>query len=235
MIWSSRQAARQITDPSTPTGFRIGIVDSGDVDVYGAELDAQFAATDRLSFDGAFGITHYKVKDPVANSGPYLFPAQASPSYNFGATYSQPLGTARQFVDEPELRVYRAAADASDHRVGLVLRAAGLRSREQPLAVDFAEHARTRSRCSPTTCSTRRMRATPRASVAATGMRAAAPAWLRRLVQRLGAVRGRPREFGITVPAQLRLIGFEPASEVGVITACSSRSSGSRPSLMMKS
>jgi iron complex outermembrane receptor protein len=92
MEWSSRQAARQIIDPSTATGFRIAIVDSGDVDVYGTEVDAQFAATDRLSVDAAFGITRYKVKDPTANTGPNLFPAQASPSGNFGVTYAQPLG-----------------------------------------------------------------------------------------------------------------------------------------------
>jgi iron complex outermembrane receptor protein len=92
MLWSSRQAARQIVDPSTATGFRIGIVDSGDVDVYGAELDAQFAVTDWLSLDAAFGITRYKIKDPVANTGPNLFPAQASPSGNFGATVNVPMG-----------------------------------------------------------------------------------------------------------------------------------------------
>jgi iron complex outermembrane receptor protein len=91
MEWSSRQAARQVVDPSAATGFRIAIVDSGDVDVYGTEVDAQFAATDRLSFDAAFGITRYKIKDPVANTGPNLFPAQASPSGNFGVTYSHPL------------------------------------------------------------------------------------------------------------------------------------------------
>jgi iron complex outermembrane receptor protein len=93
MFWSSRQAARQIVDPSAPVGFRIGIVDSGDVDIYGVELDTQIAVTEHLSFDGALGITRYKLKDPVANSGPNLFPSQASPSYNFGATYTLPLGT----------------------------------------------------------------------------------------------------------------------------------------------
>jgi iron complex outermembrane receptor protein len=91
MQWSSRQASRQITDPTTPTGFRIGLVDSGDVDVYGVELDAQFAVTDSLMFDGAVGITDYDLKDPVANSGPNLFPSQASPTFNVGATYSVPI------------------------------------------------------------------------------------------------------------------------------------------------
>ena len=94
MFWSNRQAARQIADPSAPIGFRIGIVDSGDVDIYGLELDSQFAVTDRFSLEGALGLTRYKLKDPVANSGPNLFPAQASPTYNFGGTFAIPMGTA---------------------------------------------------------------------------------------------------------------------------------------------
>ena len=80
--------------PGSAETFRINIVDSGDVDVYGFEFDTQFAVTDNLSFDGSFGITRDKIKDPVANSGPNLFPAQASPSYNLGATYSVPIGGA---------------------------------------------------------------------------------------------------------------------------------------------
>ena len=97
MLWSNRQAARQVScvaeGPATcPIGFRINVVDSGDVDVYGVEFDTQFALTENLSFEGSLGITRDKIKDPVANSGPNLFPAQASPSYNFGATYSVPIG-----------------------------------------------------------------------------------------------------------------------------------------------
>ena len=37
------------------------------------------------------GITDYKLKDPVANGGPNLFPAQASPSYTLSGTYNWPL------------------------------------------------------------------------------------------------------------------------------------------------
>jgi iron complex outermembrane recepter protein len=97
MLWSSRQAARQVScaaegPAACPIGFRINIVDSGDVDVYGLEFDTQFAPTEHLSFDASLGITRDKVKDPVANSGPNLFPAQPSPSYNVGATYSVPIG-----------------------------------------------------------------------------------------------------------------------------------------------
>jgi iron complex outermembrane receptor protein len=93
MEWSSRQAARQIVcgPPECPIGFRIQIVDSGDVDIQGFELDTQFAVTDRFSLDGSFGYNEDDVKDPVANTGPNVFPEQPSPSYNFGATYALPL------------------------------------------------------------------------------------------------------------------------------------------------
>ena len=99
MKWSNRQGARQINcqaegPAACPIGFRILVVDSGDVDIDGFEFDTQFAVTDRFSLDGSFGYTDGEVKDPVANSGPNLFPEQPSPSYNFGATYSLPLATA---------------------------------------------------------------------------------------------------------------------------------------------
>jgi iron complex outermembrane receptor protein len=97
MKWSNRQAARQVScaaegQATCPIGFRINIVDSGDVDIYGMELDAWLAVTDNLSFDAAVGITKDDLKDPIANSGPNLFPAQASPSFNVGATYGFKFG-----------------------------------------------------------------------------------------------------------------------------------------------
>jgi iron complex outermembrane receptor protein len=96
MQWSDRQGARQVScategTVACPTGFRILIVNSGDVDLEGLELDAQLAVTDNLMLDGAVGITRFDVKDPVANSGPNLFPDQPSPSWNVGATYSVPM------------------------------------------------------------------------------------------------------------------------------------------------
>jgi len=96
MAWTNRQSAQQqlctvATDPTCPqTGFRIVTVNSGDVDVTGVELDAQFAVTSHLSLDGAIGTTKYTVKDEVANKGPYLFPDQPTPTYNIGVTYSVP-------------------------------------------------------------------------------------------------------------------------------------------------
>ena len=102
MQWTNRQAARQVNCAaegvvSCPTGFRILVVDSGDVNLYGFEFDMQWAVTDRLVLDGAVGITNDEVLDPVANSGPNLFPSQASPSWNAGATWTQPTQNLGQF------------------------------------------------------------------------------------------------------------------------------------------
>jgi iron complex outermembrane recepter protein len=96
MQWTDRQGARQINclaegTVACPTGFRILVVNSGDVDLEGLELDAQLAVTDNLMLDGAVGITRFDLKDPVANGGPNLFPDQASPSWNVGASYSIPM------------------------------------------------------------------------------------------------------------------------------------------------
>jgi iron complex outermembrane recepter protein len=90
MVWSNRQSSQQQAcaagDPSCPTGFRIVILNTGNVDVWGVEADAQFALTDRLTLDGSMGTTRYKL-NRVLNSGPYMFPEQPELSYNLGMNY----------------------------------------------------------------------------------------------------------------------------------------------------
>jgi iron complex outermembrane recepter protein len=103
MQWSNRQAARQVSCAAEgvvacPVGFRIQVVDSGDVNVWGFEMDAQWAVTNNLMFNGAVGVTKDDVLDPVANSGPNLFPSQASPTWNVGATWTQPTASSGAFV-----------------------------------------------------------------------------------------------------------------------------------------
>jgi iron complex outermembrane receptor protein len=103
MEWSSRQAARQVNCSAEgvtacPVGFRIQVVDSGDVNLWGFEMDAQWAITNNLRLDGAVGIAKDDVLDPVANSGPNLFPSQASPTWNIGATWTQPTATRGNFT-----------------------------------------------------------------------------------------------------------------------------------------
>ena len=97
MQWTNRQAARQVQcsgQPSCPEppGFTIQIVNSGDVDIYGFELDAQLYLTDDFWLDGSAGYTGYDLKDPVANSGPNLFPGPPEFTFNVGATYSADIG-----------------------------------------------------------------------------------------------------------------------------------------------
>ena len=55
-------------------GFSINVVDSGDVDIWGGELDMQIAVTDEFTIDASGAILDYEVKDPAVNSGPNLFP-----------------------------------------------------------------------------------------------------------------------------------------------------------------
>ncbi len=97
MQWTNRQAARQVQcsgEPSCPEppGFTIQIVNSGDVDIYGFELDTQLYITDNFWLDGSAGYTGYDLKDPVANSGPNLFPGPPEFTFNVGATYSADVG-----------------------------------------------------------------------------------------------------------------------------------------------
>lgn len=97
MQWSNRQAARQAQCAGEvgcpePPGFRIEILNTGDVDIYGAELDTQLYLTDDFWLDGSFGYTGYELKDEAANGGPNLFPGPPKISYNVGANYSADVG-----------------------------------------------------------------------------------------------------------------------------------------------
>jgi iron complex outermembrane recepter protein len=91
MAWTNRQSSQQQAcpnNPECPTGFRIILVNSGAIDVYGLEMDVDFAITRQLMFNGSLGTTKYKVRDPVANAGPNLFPDQPTPSWNAGLSYN---------------------------------------------------------------------------------------------------------------------------------------------------
>ena len=91
MDWRDRQTAVRlpcVVGPDCPTGSNVELRSTGNIDLMGLELDAQFALTDNLTLDGSFGTTSYNIHDVVANGGPNLFPPQASPTWNVGATYS---------------------------------------------------------------------------------------------------------------------------------------------------
>jgi iron complex outermembrane recepter protein len=93
MKYTDRQAARQVMTPNEnpPLFFRIAVVSSGDVNIRGWEFDGQWAPLDTLVFDASAGLIDYRVLDPVANSGPFLFPEPASSSYSLGGRYTVPL------------------------------------------------------------------------------------------------------------------------------------------------
>ncbi len=97
MQWSNRQSARQVQcagEPNCPVppGFRVEVSNTGDVDIYGVELDSQLFLTDDFWLDGSFGYTGYDLKDEAANGGPNLFPGPPKFSYNIGANYQADLG-----------------------------------------------------------------------------------------------------------------------------------------------
>ena len=94
MQWTNRQAARQVScvqGPTCPIGFEIQVVNSGDVDVYGVELDTGLFVTDDFWFDASGAWTDYELKDPAANSGPNLYPDVPEWTFNIGANYALPL------------------------------------------------------------------------------------------------------------------------------------------------
>jgi len=90
MQWTNRQAARQVActqGPTCPIGFEIQVVNSGDVDIYGVELDAGLGITDDFWIDASGAWTESEVKDTVANSGPNLYPDVPEWTFNVGANY----------------------------------------------------------------------------------------------------------------------------------------------------
>ncbi len=96
MEYTDRQASRQVSTPgeNAPLFFRIAVVSSGDVNIKGWELDGQWAPLDALVFDASAGFISYRVLDPVANSGPFLFPEPAGSSYSLGGRYTVPFAAA---------------------------------------------------------------------------------------------------------------------------------------------
>jgi iron complex outermembrane receptor protein len=96
MVYGDRQAPAAVLDPTSPTGFFISILDSGDVDLDGFELDGQIALTDNLYLDFAAGSVDFLVKDPCTNNGINLFPGPVKDSYTLGLRGDSLLGSGRQ-------------------------------------------------------------------------------------------------------------------------------------------
>ena len=91
MAYRDRQGPIQIPDPTSPTGFRIQLVNTGDVDLDGLELEGEIAATENLTIDFSAGNVNSLVLDPCANSGEFLFPGPVEDSYSVGGRWLAPL------------------------------------------------------------------------------------------------------------------------------------------------
>jgi iron complex outermembrane receptor protein len=93
MEYTDRQGASAVADASTPTGFRIDLVNQGDVDLWGSEVEAMFAVTDRLTIEGATGRANYEMSNPCINNGPYLFPPPMDREHTLSGRYELPRPT----------------------------------------------------------------------------------------------------------------------------------------------
>ncbi len=90
MEYTDRQGASAVVDATSPTGFRIDLVNQGDVELWGSEIEAMFAVTDRFTIDGATGRANYEMSNVCINNGPYLFPPPMDRSYALNGRYEVP-------------------------------------------------------------------------------------------------------------------------------------------------
>ncbi|HEX6995218.1 MAG TPA: TonB-dependent receptor [Gammaproteobacteria bacterium] len=91
MTYGDRQAPIQVSDPNSPTGFRIALTNAGDVELDGIELDGQLAVTSAFAIDFAAGIVDSHLLDVCANNGDFLFPGPVEESYTIGARWAKAL------------------------------------------------------------------------------------------------------------------------------------------------
>jgi iron complex outermembrane receptor protein len=93
MDYTDRQGASAVADASTTTGFRIDLINQGDVDLWGSEVEATFAVTDRLTIEGATGRANFEMSNPCINNGPYLFPPPMDREHTLAGRYEWPRPT----------------------------------------------------------------------------------------------------------------------------------------------
>lgn len=87
MDFTNRQGASAVVDPTAPTGFVIQLVNQGDVRLWGSEIEALLAVTDRLTVEAATGRANYEMDNVCINNGPNLFPPPMDKSYTLSARY----------------------------------------------------------------------------------------------------------------------------------------------------
>jgi iron complex outermembrane receptor protein len=93
MDYTDRQGASAVADPNSTTGFRIDLVNQGDVELWGNEIEAMFAVTDRFTVELATGRANYELANPCINNGPYLFPPPMDKETSLSGRYDLPRPT----------------------------------------------------------------------------------------------------------------------------------------------
>jgi iron complex outermembrane receptor protein len=91
MLYTDRQGPVAVVDPTTNTGFIIQLVNTGDVDLWGVEMDGQFAVSDSFMLDFSAGDVDYKLHDICGNNGDFLFPGPVEQSYSLGGRWDKAL------------------------------------------------------------------------------------------------------------------------------------------------
>lgn len=87
MDFTNRQGASAVQDPNAPTGFVIQLVNQGDVELWGTEVEALLAVTDNLTVEAAAGRARYKMANVCINNGPFLFPPPMDRSFTLSGRY----------------------------------------------------------------------------------------------------------------------------------------------------
>jgi iron complex outermembrane receptor protein len=93
MDFTDRQSAQAVPDALAPTGFVIRLQNSGDIDLWGNEIEAMFAVTDRFTLEGATGRANYTLELPCANNGPFMYPPPMDREYSLSGRYEVPAQT----------------------------------------------------------------------------------------------------------------------------------------------
>lgn len=87
MDFTNRQGASAVQDATQPTGFIIQLVNQGDVELWGTELEAMLAVTDHLTLEASAGWADYELSNVCINNGPFLFPPPMDSSWNLSGSY----------------------------------------------------------------------------------------------------------------------------------------------------
>jgi iron complex outermembrane receptor protein len=90
MEFTNRQGAAAVVDATSPTGFTIQLTNQGDVALWGSEIEAMFAATERFTIEGATGRANYEMSNVCINNGPFLFPPPMDREYSLSGRYEVP-------------------------------------------------------------------------------------------------------------------------------------------------